>query len=120
MPQTPRKKGKEKGKRKSKETSARQQRKDEAKQKKVAEQKAIATMCRLINGGKDENGDYEHGMTWTKKDGTIPTLRQGECAPCLAGASRDAPADAPADAHTRAGHLIAGLLGLSRACVRPQ
>ena len=96
-----------KGKRKSeKGTSSKQQRKEmkeEAKQKKVAEQKAIATMCKLINE-----------MSWTKGDGTVPTLRQGECAPCLAAASRDAPADAPAGAHTRAGHLIAGLLPLAR------
>ncbi len=87
-----------KGKRKSeKGTSAKQQRKEmkeEAKQKKAAEQEAIATMCKLINE-----------MSWSKGDGTVPTLRQGECAPCLAAASRDAPADAPADAYTRAGHL---------------
>eukprot|EP01046_Picozoa_sp_COSAG06_P036469 COSAG06_NODE_4024_length_4649_cov_240.051209_4_plen_332_part_00 len=104
MPQTPGKKGKGKGKRKSEqEALAKKQRKEAANQKKVAEQEAIATMCELIDG-----------MSWTKKDGTVPTLRQGECALCVAAASRDALADAPADAHTRAGHLIAGLLPLAR------
>jgi hypothetical protein len=115
MPQSPREKGKEKGKRKS--GKGKKQRKEEAKdKKKVAEQEAIATMCKLING--DERDDQENGMTWAKEDGTVPTLRQGECALCVAAASRDALADAPADAHTRAGHLIAGLLPLAR--VRPQ